>query len=418
MQQGDGVANGRADRQGPGPSTLEHARRIILIQYEARIPSKSSSFVWPPSAVLLQIQAQLDHDLFQYSKYEATTRYRTTFLRELCARLDAAVQDECAALRLQGVDEIEYPEVDAALLERYVETMSSGSSGAGTIGATLGSAPETEYTTHCWPRVANSPIEVAVETDVDLLCDYAKVTIREEGSAISKGTTGLRTWEAGLRLACHLISEPSVITAPGTRILELGSGAGFVGTVCATQQLMSQQADLHTFLTDVPGQVVTRIRETLHVNGLDGATSVVEVKELDWLELSAERQQSRQRDDLPTLNFLADAKPTLILAADVVYDPDLIDPLVETIKTCLEAGTRPCRALVASTVRNPETYGAFEKSLDSFGLKAKVIEPQYPTLPLPAPEERSVELPSLPIFLSSHVPALDGRVELRCITLH
>lgn len=351
-----------AAMQGPGPSTLRHARRILLIQYEARIPPRS--FVWPSHSVLIRIQGHLDHDLFQKCKFEVTSRYRTLFLRELCARLEAAVEAECEVLRSQGVDEIEYPEVDAALLERYIEVMASGSSGFTVAGPS--SAPDTEFTTHYWPRVVGSPVDDSAQTDADLLSAYAKVTIREEGSAISKGTTGLRTWEAGLRLACHLVSEPSLVTTAGTRILELGSGAGFVGTVCATQQAMSSNADLRTYLTDMPGQVVARTRDTLHVNGLDSSESRVQIKELDWLELSAERQQSQQRDDLPTVSFLAEAKPALILAADVVYDPDLIDPLVETIRACLEAGTRECQALVASTIRNPDTYAAFKASLSEF----------------------------------------------------
>lgn len=356
----------QASRDGPGPSTLQHARRVLLIQYEARIPPRSNSFLWPSHAVLLRIQTHLDHDLFQNAKFDATARYRTVFLRELCARLDAAVQAECAVLRIQGVDEIEYPEVDSTLLERYVEVMTGGSAGVASI--TPGAAPETEFTTHCWPWSGAASSDSSCHDAEDLLRDYANVTIREEGSAISKGTTGLRTWEAGLRLAGHLISEPSMMASPGTRILELGSGAGFVGTVCATQQLLSSQADVHTYLTDMPGQVVARIRDTLHVNALQSSTGVVEVKELDWLELVAERQQSQQRDDLPTIRFLAEARPTLILAADVVYDPDLIDPLVETIRACLEAGASNCRALVASTIRNSETYGKFKASLGEYSI--------------------------------------------------
>lgn len=399
--------------EGPGPSTLRHARRALLVQYEARIPPRSSSFVWPSGPVLLAIQGLLDRDIFQTPLHQATTRYRTLFLRELCARLDGAVQAECAVLRTRGVDEIEYPEVDGTLLERYAEMMASGTpSGAVTI--TAGSAPDTEFTTHYWPKPNSFTAGSAEGGEADILQDFAKVTIREEGSAISKGTTGLRTWEAGLRLAGHLVSEPLIITAPGTRILELGSGAGFVGSVCATQQAMSAQDDVHTYMTDMPGQVVTRIRDTMKVNGLDTSSSIVEVKELDWLELSAERQQSQQRDDLPTISFLHEAKPTLILAADVVYDPDLIDPLVETLRASLEAGTTACQALVASTVRNPETYAAFKASLRSFGLNAQVVELHRPKLNSP---DSTPDLPALSVFPSAHDSALDGRVELLCITL-
>ncbi|SJX62812.1 uncharacterized protein SRS1_13621 [Sporisorium reilianum f. sp. reilianum] len=413
------ASDGHATKQGPGPSTLRHARRTLLIQYEARIPPRSSAFVWPSQTILLRIQHRLDRDLFQEPTFEATARYRTLFLRELYARLDAAVQAECAVLRSQGVDEIEWPEVDAALLERYVEVMASGSSGAA-AAVTPGSAPNTEFTTHCWPKRITGSGQIQDDEDTsenDLLEHYFRATIREEGSAISKGTTGLRTWEAGLRLAGHLVSDPSLITSPGTRILELGSGAGFVGTVCAVQQATSPHKDLHTFMTDMPGQVAARLRDTMQVNGLDACTGIVDVRELDWLELSAERRQSQQRDDLPTIHLLAEAKPTLILAADVVYDPDLIDPLVETIRACLEAGSSTCRALVASTIRNPDTYGSFKAALKSFGFKADVVALQRPTLPAPTHDEawRS-EAPALPVFPSAHDPSVNGEVELLCIT--
>ncbi|CDU22802.1 uncharacterized protein SPSC_01432 [Sporisorium scitamineum] len=405
------ASGGHVSKEGPGPSTLRQARRTLLIQYEARISPRSSAFVWPSETILLRIQDRLDCDLFQKPKYEATARYRTLFLRELCTRLDAAVQTECAVLRSQGIDEIEWPEVDATLLERYVEVMASGSSGPAAV--TAGSAPDTEFTTHYWPMHDSS--DDATTSETDLLEHYFRATIREEGSAISKGTTGLKTWEAGLRLAGHLVSNPSLITSPGTRILELGSGAGFVGTVCAIQQVKSPHKDLHTFMTDMPGQVAERVRDTLQINGLDSSTGIVEIRELDWLELSAERRQSQQRDDLPTIQLLAEARPTLILAADVVYDPDLIDPLVETIRACLVAGTSTCRALVASTVRNSETYGSFKATLKSFGLKASVVGLKRPTLSVPTQDQSW--LSELPVFSSAHDPSVNGVVELLCITL-
>ncbi|EST05605.1 Nicotinamide N-methyltransferase-like protein [Kalmanozyma brasiliensis GHG001] len=415
MSQSQHAFDGQAGAGGPGPATLRHARRTILVQYEARLPPRSSAFVWPSNAILLRIQDKLDHDLFQNPKHEATARYKTAFLRELCARLEAAVQQECEALHSQGVDEIEHPEVDAAVLERYVEIMASGSSSTGSV--TAHSAPDTEFTTHYWSKSTSAGTidDDSVAGEADLLEDYHKVTIREEGSAISKGTTGLRTWEAGLRLAGHLIGDPSIITKPGTRIVELGSGAGFVGTVCATEQAASSHGESQTFMTDMPGQVVTRLRDTLQVNGMT-TSAVVKIQELDWLELSAERQQNQQRDDLPTISFVAEAKPTLVLAADVVYDPDLVDPLVETIRACLEAGTIDCRALVASTIRNAETYGRFKAALTSFGMKASVVELQRPILTASDPMG-GPDLCALSVFPSAHDPSLNGKVELLCITL-
>jgi hypothetical protein len=178
---------------------------------------------------------------------------------------------------------------------------------------------------------------------------------------------------------------------------------------------MSNARDARTFMTDMPGQVITRIRDTLATNGLDSPQSCVEVHELDWLEISAERQQSRQRDDLPMLNFLDRAKPSLVLAADVVYDPDLIAPLVESIRACLEAGTRECQALVASTIRNADTYGAFKASLSAHGLSASVVELRSPVVPIPG--DQRIDVPDLRLFPSVHDPALHGRVELLCVRL-
>ncbi|PWZ02360.1 hypothetical protein BCV70DRAFT_198644 [Testicularia cyperi] len=417
-----------SQQDGPGPSAVLYARRLVKLQFEARLPPRSRHFRWPAESALLCIQDQLYEDLFQRRRFSSTATYRKLFLRELCSRLEVAVADECDRLRAIGVDEIEFPEVNADLLEHYAELLASGTGSV--VGTAQGSVPESEFTTHHWPddraaaAVASAKSSRAPWDVTDLLEGFHAVTVREEGSAISKGTTGLRTWEASLRLAGHLIANPDLITSAGTRILELGSGAGFLGSVCAIQQGRSEisssnktmgrsSAKPSTWLSDVPGQVLGRIRDTLELNGLAGA-SHVHVQELDWLELQAERRQSEQRDDLPSVAFLRDVRPTLVLAADVVYDPDLVGPLAEAIQASLEAAGRKgaSRALVASTIRNSSTYGAFRAALVNRGLRASITQLHRPTLS--SPHEHA---PSIEVFPSAHEVETDGVVELLTITL-
>lgn len=341
---------------GPGPSTVFEARRLLKIQYEARFPPRSAQIRWPSNQALLLAQPHLDHDLFQsLSTHEATPKYQKLMLRELCSRLEAAVEENCSDLRSKGVAEIEFPEADALLLERYAALLATSSCGLGITSNDV--VPEEEFTTHYWPTPKQTSRNPSTN---DVLDGFEGITIREEGSAVSKGTTGLRTWEAGLRLASHIVGHPYLVTSPKTRIVELGSGTGFLGSVCAK---ISAASHTRIWLTDVPGQVVARICDTLALNKLDDSPDV-RVQGLDWLELQEERQQSDQRDDLPTINFLKDAKPTLVLAADVVYDPDLVEALAGTIRACLNSGHRDgSQALIASTIRNASTYEAFKTAL-------------------------------------------------------
>ena len=53
------------------------------------------------------------------------------------------------------------------------------------------------------------------------------VDTREDSRMISSGTTGLRTWQAGVSLANHLIAAPRTL-APYCHVLELGAGCGLV----------------------------------------------------------------------------------------------------------------------------------------------------------------------------------------------
>lgn len=187
-----------------------------------------------------------------------------------------------------------------------------------------------------------------------------------------------------LRLGAHLLATPP---SPNARILELGAGAGLLGALCA--RLISPSAGGQVTLTDLDGPVLERLHFTLAANGLAEDTSV---QALDWTK--------------PSEEVLREAKADLIVAADVVFDPKLVGALARTIKAALQVGNGELRALVASTVRNPDTYAAFLAALKTEQLAVEEIA-------LASPETEH----GLPIFPSAHEPDRDGTVKLLSIKL-
>lgn len=83
--------------------------------------------------------------------------------------------------------------------------------------------------------------------------------------------------------------------------------------------------------------------------------SKVQVFSLDWLDIDDE--------DSATFRHLSAIRPHLILAADIVYDPDLFQVLCRVLRCSLQAGVDDAGmqpyALIASTVRNQATYSNF-----------------------------------------------------------
>ncbi|KAF9294464.1 hypothetical protein BGZ74_011258 [Mortierella antarctica] len=65
---------------------------------------------------------------------------------------------------------------------------------------------------------------------LDRNCDKV-VTVMEEQTTISSGTTGLRTWEASFWLAEYLIAHPDLLS--GKNVIDIGCGVGFLGISCA-----------------------------------------------------------------------------------------------------------------------------------------------------------------------------------------
>ncbi|XP_056358958.1 protein-lysine N-methyltransferase EEF2KMT isoform X2 [Oenanthe melanoleuca] len=202
------------------------------------------------------------------------------------------------------------------------------------------------------------------------------VSLSESTALISGGTTGLVTWEAALLLAQWALQNPAVFR--DRTILELGSGIGFTGiAICKTCQP-------RTFIfSDCHPRVLRQLGENIRLNGfipepdvpwsiqtepqgqeLEGESCQnpkVIVAELDWGSVTEEQ----------LLGLRAD----VVIAADVVYDPEIILALIgmlQKLSTC-RADRRAPEVFIASTIRNPDTYQLFQDELDKAGIRWQMI---------------------------------------------
>ncbi|XP_077591522.1 protein-lysine N-methyltransferase EEF2KMT isoform X4 [Stigmatopora nigra] len=180
------------------------------------------------------------------------------------------------------------------------------------------------------------------------------VSLLESVALISKGTTGLVTWEAALYLTEWALDHPKMFT--GRRVLELGSGAGLTGiAVCCSCAPSSY------VFSDCHPSVLRRLRDNLNLNGLDDANAAgveITVEELDWTDVNEE--------------CVRDIGADVLVAADVVYDPEVVAVLVQLLSKFLHRGA-PLEVLICSTVRNPQTYADFKHKLGDAGIGHRVM---------------------------------------------
>ncbi|XP_030814012.1 protein-lysine N-methyltransferase EEF2KMT [Camarhynchus parvulus] len=261
-------------------------------------------------------------------KYPPSAKYRRCFLTELIKKLESTAAEP--------LDE---------LYEALADVLK-----------------EEEESTHCYKNY--------------LLPSGDCVSLCESTALISGGTTGLLTWEAALHLAQWALQNPSLFR--GRTILELGSGIGFTGiAICKSCQP-------RTFIfSDCHPRVLRQLGENLQLNGLTPEPDVtwsiqtesqgqegegqsfqtpkVIVAELDWGSVT-EKQLLALRADV-------------VIAADVVYDPEIILALIGMLQklSTSRADRKAPEVFIASTIRNPDTYQLFQAKLDKAGIRWQVI---------------------------------------------
>lgn len=183
------------------------------------------------------------------------------------------------------------------------------------------------------------------------------VTVKESKNMISDGTTGLRSWQASGALAEWAIHNRKMLH--GKQILELGSGTGLTGCiiakVCEPRKIV---------LSDGNDMVIRLLRENCDNNFNMSENDLIYVDILEWDNY----KESRVFDNI---------QPDIVMAADVVYDNTLFQPLCSTVDYIFKQKNDECIFILACTMRNEETFNEFTQILGTIfmflGIKLKLI---------------------------------------------
>ncbi|KAJ8084656.1 hypothetical protein PM082_003431 [Marasmius tenuissimus] len=262
-------------------------------------------------------------------------------------------------------------EIDDRILEHYLSSLPPGAPPSGSsqasvrdqicgLGLPIRQSPTKSFITHLWKSESSAECS---DGDIDL-ASFQTTTLHESRTTIESGTTGLRTWGASLRLAEYLIAHPDLIR--NRRILELGSGIGFLGIVVASlQQLLRGVSSL--WLTDVNEDVLSQCRQNLSLDcNLSSKHPDVHYRTLDWFDALEDEQGGLH-------SFLRECSAEIILGADVVFDPSLVDPLAATLSQALRQTSPTPTAIIALTVRNEETYQSFLSAVKGRDIQVEEI---------------------------------------------
>jgi predicted O-methyltransferase YrrM len=114
------------------------------------------------------------------------------------------------------------------------------------------------------------------------------VTLLESRSVLfSSGTTGLRTWEAGLYLASYLATQGRTYIQ-GKRILELGAGTGLLSILCSRFL-----AAKHVTATDGDDGVVEALATNFFLNSIQDNGKIL-ARSLRWGRALDEGESGKQ----------------------------------------------------------------------------------------------------------------------------
>ncbi|KAJ3156954.1 hypothetical protein HDU86_003489 [Geranomyces michiganensis] len=193
-----------------------------------------------------------------------------------------------------------------------------------------------------------------------------KLVIREMG--YGEAGLGFQTWGSGYVLARLLDSGEIPMPPPGSQILELGSGTGLAGLVCA--RLLAQSC-CHITLTDFQPAVLTNLVHNTTANSL-AATATV--RKLDWIDgilhppwpVPQSSLLYTDGTNLPHPRFQT------MLVSDCAYDALHAAHIPKIVDVYLEAG--PAARVYCVLPERPRFEAELEAFLDAMRREAGVVE--------------------------------------------
>ncbi|KAI0363050.1 hypothetical protein BV20DRAFT_1040100 [Pilatotrama ljubarskyi] len=273
-----------------------------------------------------------------FQKYPPSKQYQATFWKWAIEWLERLASDEARHILRISCDEI-----DECIYTHHIELIQELSPYVRSLGM---SAPQASYLTYLW-ATQHPPVQPVYP-------GFASATLLESRTTIESGTTGLRTWSASLVLAQYLLNHPELVQ--NRRVLELGCGVGFLGIVAASVQMQDRTGSESVWLTDVNEPVLQRCEENLRLQcNPSHEHPGVHLRLLDWFDAADPERCS-------TVHALfAEARPDVLLGADVVYEPSIIPALTDTLVLALSQpdGGEKREAYIALTERNRDTLGTF-----------------------------------------------------------
>lgn len=309
----------------------------ISAQYLVMIPVKKYQFDW------LSMNADCQETLLKYTVQHPlavlnppSLSYRRTFLKHIISHLEDA-----------GV------EIADGLYEAYTSLLSC----------------------------QNEPHPFFYKTYLFPNCQE-RIVIRETRNVVSNGTTGLCTWPASLYCTEWCLQHLDMFYKK--RILELGSGLGFLGLVLCCKSFPTEFtfSDCHEDVLEILSENVQKnidLQDKSDANcslrscdSLDVIftgelpvqlqCSILNIAKLDWNTVT-------QRD-LQTLSSCLD----IVIAADVIYDEHSISPLVNILSNLLLFQDSTCGSVfICCTKRNPRTIHQFLVACNDAGLSYTIL---------------------------------------------
>lgn len=197
------------------------------------------------------------------------------------------------------------------------------------------------------PALEKSKSIYTAPTDFD--SPATQIIINEAKNVIGAGSdTGLRTWEASLRLAHYLFQHQDQVR--DRIVLELGAGTGFLSLFCSLALGASR-----VIATDGADHVLDGLRESIVLNADSFARSdklpKVMVRKLSWEDTESLDATLTTDDDI----FV---RPDIILGADVTYHPEANAPLAALLAKLTQLNPA-AQILISHTHRNPGTLEKF-----------------------------------------------------------